>query len=315
MKAIQMDQYGGEDQLKMVDVTQPKAAKGQVVVRVLATTLNPLDLKRTSGKLRQVLPIQLPFIPGSDFSGVVDSVGEGVKDFKVGDEVFGYPSSGAYAEYLAIDASKIALKPKKLNHVEAASLGLAGQAALQMVDRAGVQKGQTVLVQGAAGAVGGIAVQLAHHRGAKVIGTATGPSIRRAKDYGAAEVIDFKTERFEDRVKDVDVVLDAVGGDALPRSFAVLKRGGTLVTIVEPPPEDEAAKHNVKASLVVTESSTASLKTIAQMADAGEIKPYVGKVYSLSEVAKGWEAGQSGQVDGKIVFKVAAEATRSASAQ
>lgn len=315
MKAIQTNQYGGEEQFNMVEVGQPKAGKGQIVVRVLATSFNPIDMKRTSGNMKQMFPLQFPFVPGGDFSGVVDSVGEGVQGFKPGDEVYGYsPAGGAYAEYIAVDANKVAAKPKTLSHVDAAAVALVAQTALQMLDRAGVQKGQTVLIQGAGGAVGGIAVQAVHRRGAKVIATATGPNIRRVKDYGADEVIDYKTERFEDRAKNVDAVLDAVGGEVQQRSFGVLKRGGVLVTITQPPSEEEAAKHQVKATMLVTEVTSEGLQRLAQMVDAGEIRPYVGKTFPLSEVAKGWEAARSGQVDGKIVFKVG-EASRSAAAE
>ena len=309
MKAIQINQYGGEDLLKMVDVPQAKAGKDQVLVRIEATTFNPIDQKLTSGNMRQIFPVPFPFIPGADFSGVVDSVGEGVKDFKRGDEVFGSPSAGgAYAEYIAIDADKVALKPKKLNHFESASLALVAQTALQMVDRANVQKGQTVLIQGASGAVGSIAVQEAHRRGATVIATAAASSFERLKEYGADRVIDYKTERFQDYARNVDAVLDAVGGDVQQRSFSVLKPGGVLVSIVQPPSEEEAAKHGVKASMFSTERTSANLRKIAQLADAGEIKPYVGKIYPLADVAKAWRDARSGQIEGKLVFQVAAVA-------
>jgi NADPH:quinone reductase-like Zn-dependent oxidoreductase len=313
MKAIQIDQYGGEDQLKVVEVAQPKAKKGQVLVRVLATSFNPIDLKLSSGNMRQIMPLQFPFVPGADFSGVVDSVAADVKEFKPGDEVFGYShSGGAYAEYIAIDADKVAPKPKKLNHIEAASLALVGQTALQMVEQANVEKLQTVLVQGAGGAVGGVAVQIAHHHGAKVIGTASGTSIDRVKQYGAVQVIDFKTTPFEKAVHGVDAVLDAVGGDVEQRSFEVLRTGGVLVSIVQPPSKEEAAKYHVNASMLVTQSNAESLRKVAQLADTGVVKPFVGKVYPLTEVAKGWRDYTSNHVDGKIVFTVGAEARRSA---
>jgi NADPH:quinone reductase-like Zn-dependent oxidoreductase len=316
MEAIQINQYGGEGLLKMVEVPQPKAGKAQIVVRVLATSFNPIDRKRTSGEMKQIVPLHFPFVPGGDFSGVVDSIGEGVQGFQVGEDVFGYaPDGGAYAEYIAVDADRVAAKPRTLNYVDAAAVAMVSQTALQMLERAGVQKGQTVLIQGGGGAVGGIAVQAAHRLGAKVIATATGPEIQRVKDYGADEVIDYKAERFENRAKNVDAVLDAVGGEVLQRSFAVLKPGGVLVTIVQPPSEEEAAKHKVKASMLLTEVKSDGLKKLAQMVDAGEIKPYVGKTYPLREVVRGWEAARSGQVDGKIVFRVGAEAGRSAGAQ
>jgi NADPH:quinone reductase len=306
MKAIRMDQYGGEEQLKLVDVPEPKTGPGQVLVRISATSLNPIDPKRTSGNMKQVFPMQFPFIPGGDFSGLVENVGEGVRGFQKGDEVFGYAmNGGAYAEFIAIDADKVVFKPKKLNHIEAASLALVGQTALQMLDHAGAAKGQTILIHGAGGAVGGVAVQVAHDRGATVIGTAAPTSIDRVKSYGAKEVIDFTKQRFEDVVKNVDAVLDTVGGDVLLRSFGVLKPGGVVVSIVQPPSDEEAAKYKVKASMVLTDGNAETLKEVARLADAGKIKPFVGKVYPLSDVAKGWRDGRTQQVEGKTVFEVA----------
>jgi NADPH:quinone reductase-like Zn-dependent oxidoreductase len=312
MKAIEINQYGKEEQLAIVDVAQPKAGKGQVIVRILATSFNPIDPKRTSGNMRQVFPLQFPFVPGGDFSGVVDSIGENVHGFERGDEVFGYSmSGGAYAEYIAIDADKVAPKPKTLNHIESASLALVAQTALQMLDRSGVQKGQTVLIHGAGGAVGGLAVQLAHHLGVIVIAATSAPSLNRVKGYGANQVIEYAAGPFEKSVHGVDAVLDTVGGDVQQRSFGVLKPGGVLVAITQPPSEEEAAKRGVKASMLATEVSSAGLRKVAQLADAGEIKPYVGKVYQLSEVAKAWHDSRTNHVDGKIVFKVGADAAAS----
>lgn len=309
MKAIQIKQYGGAEQLQMADVPKPSAAQGQLVIRVAATTFNPIDQKLTSGQMRQISPLQFPFIPGVDFSGVVDSVGEGVKDFKPGDEVFGYsPTAGAYAEFIAIGADKVALKPKRLSHIEAASLAVVAQTASQMLDRAGVQKGQTVLIHGAGGAVGSVAVQLAHRRGATVIGTASAASLDRVKSYGADKVIDYATTPFENVVKDADAVLDAVGGEVQQRSFNVLKPGGVLVSIVQPPSEEQAAKHKVKASMLVTEASAANLQAIARMADAGELKPFIGNTYPLSEVERAWVDARTKRTDGKTVFTIATAA-------
>jgi NADPH:quinone reductase-like Zn-dependent oxidoreductase len=312
MKEIQINDYGNEERLAMVNVAQPKAGKGQVVVRVLATSFNPIDPKRTSGNMRQVLPLQFPFVPGGDFSGVVDSVGEGVQGFQRGDEVFGYAmAGGAYAEYIAVDADEVAPKPKTLNHIESASLALVAQTALQMLDRAGVQKGQTILIHGAGGAVGGVAVQVAHRRGATVLAATAKVSLNRVKEYGADQVIDYAAGPFEKSVHGVDAVLDTVGGDVQQRSFGVLKPGGVLIAITQPPSQEEAAKHGVKASMFATEVSSAGLRKVAQLADAGEIKPYVGKVYPLSEVRKAWYDSRTNHVDGKIVFKVGVDAAAS----
>jgi NADPH:quinone reductase-like Zn-dependent oxidoreductase len=225
MRAIQIKQYGGEEQLQMVEVSKPQPVTGQAVVQVIATSFNPIEPRRASGDMRQVFPLQFPFTPGGDFSGVVDSVGQGVTDFQVGDEVIGYSMpGGAYAEFLAIDAQKIALKPKSVGHVEAASLALVGQTAMQMLERAGVERGSAVLVHGAGGAAGSVAVQVAHQRGATVIGTASARSLERVKQYGADHILDYAAAPFENRVKEVDAVLDTVGGAVQQRSYAVLKR-------------------------------------------------------------------------------------------
>lgn len=307
MKAIQIQQYGGPEQLEMVEVPKPTAGKGQVVVRIAATSFNPIEPNRASGKMRQTFPLQFPFTPGGDFSGVVDSVGEGVTKFKAGDEVIGYSmAGGAYAEFIAIDVDKVARKPKSIGHLEAASLALVAQTATQMLDRAGVEKGKKVLVQGAGGGVGSVAVQVAHRRGAKVIGTASAKSMERVKGYGADQVLDYEADRFEDSVKEVDAVLDTVGGAVQQRSYAVLKDGGTLVAINQPPSEEEAKRHHVKASMLITETSAGSLQTVAGMVDDGTITPCVGKVYPLSEVAQAWRDVQSNGIEGKVVFAVAA---------
>ena len=309
MKAIQASNYGAEDQLKLVDVPQPTPAKNQLLVRVFACTYNPIDSKLLSGKMRQSFPIQFPFTPGSDFSGVVDSVGEGVPQFRSGDEVWGYATSrGAYAEYIVIDADKVALKPKTLSHLEAASLALVGQTALQLVDRAGIQPGQIVLIQGAGGAVGSVAVQEARRRGAAVIAVAASSSADRLKSYGARQVLDYEKTVFEKSVQGVDVVLDAVGGDVQLRSFSVMKPGGILVSIVQPPSEQEAEKYRVKAIMLVTESSAATLKKLADQVDAGQIKPFIGKVYPLTEVVNAWHDNRTQHIEGKLAFQVAAGA-------
>jgi NADPH:quinone reductase-like Zn-dependent oxidoreductase len=310
MKAIEINEYGGEDLLQVVDIPKPQAGTKQIVARVIAATLNPIDIKLTSGHMRQIMPLHFPFVPGQDFSGVVDSVGEGVKEYKPGDEVFGYsPSGGSYAEYIAIDADKIAPKPNRLSYIEAASLALVAQTAFEMVERANVQRGQTVLIQGAGGAVGGIAVQEAHRRGATVIATAAPSAFARLKEYGADRVIDYKTERFEDYAKNVDAVLDAVGGEVQQRSFTVLKPGGVLIAVTQPPSEEEAKKHQVRALMFSTEAKSENLRAIAQLADAGEIKPFIGKTYPLTEAAQAWRDARTGKVEGKLVFQVAAGAS------
>jgi NADPH:quinone reductase-like Zn-dependent oxidoreductase len=308
MKAIQIKQYGGEEQLELVHVPRPQAGPGQVVVRIMATSFNPIDPKRASGVMRQIFPLQFPFIPGGDFSGVVDSVGEDVETIQTGDRVFGYSfGGGAYAEFIAIAADKIALKPKNATHIEAASLALVAQTALQMLDRAEVHRGQTVLIQGAGGAVGSIAVQVAHERGATVIGIASAGSIDRLRAYGADRVIDYAATPFSNSVKDVDVVFDLVGGEVQQRCLRMLKAGGVLVATTQPPSQEEAANHHVSATMLVTETSTHNLQRVARLVEADQIKPFVGDVYPLGEVPQAWRDIRSKHVAGKVVFAVCEE--------
>jgi NADPH:quinone reductase-like Zn-dependent oxidoreductase len=303
MKSIEVQQYGGEEQLKMVDVRKPEPGPRQVLVRIAATSFNPIDPKRVSGVMRQVFPLQFPFTPGGDFSGVVEAVGSEVESFRPGDEVFGYSmSGGAYAEVIAIDADKVALKPKTIGDVEAASLALVAQTALQMLDRVAARRGQTILIHGAGGAVGSVAVQVAHKRGLTVIATSSAASLNRVKADGADLAIDYAATPFEEVAKNVDAVLDTVGGPVQQRSYGVLKPGGSLVAITQPPSPEEAAKHNVTASMLITEVSTASLQKVAAMIDAGEIMPHVGSVRPLTAVAEAWRETRSGHLNGKIVF-------------
>jgi NADPH:quinone reductase-like Zn-dependent oxidoreductase len=313
MKAIQANNYGAEDQLKLVDIPQPTPGKNQVLVRIFGTTYNPIDSKLLSGKMRETFPIHFPFIPGGDFCGVVESVGEGVPQFRAGDEVWGYVrGGGSYAEYIAADADKVGPKPQTVTPLEAASLALVGQTALQMIDRAGIQPSQTVLIQGAGGAVGSVAVQEAFRRGATVIAVARSSSADRLTSYGARQILDYERTVFEKSVQGVDVVLDTVGGDVQLRSFNVLKPGGILVSIVQPPSEQEAEKHRVKAVMLVTEPSAATLKKLGYLVDAGQINPFIGKVYPLSEVASAWRDNRTQDIEGKVAFQVAAEADRGA---
>lgn len=304
MKAIELKQYGGPEQLSEADVPKPEAKPGQVIVRVFATSYNPIDSKTASGVMRQMLPLTFPFLPGSDFSGTVAALGASVEGLSVGDEVYGM-AGGTYAEFVAVEAAKIARKPRTLNHIEAASLAVVGQTAMQALERAHLKAGQTVLIQGAGGAVGGVAVQLAHHLGARVIATAPAESRDRLLGYGADEVVDYKATPFESVAKDVDVVLDGVGGDVQQRSFAALRPGGVLVALSQPPDEEQAAQHKVTAVMLMTEPSAASLQALAAKIDAGEIRPLVGRTYSLSDVAQAWADVGSQHIEGKIVFTVA----------
>jgi NADPH:quinone reductase-like Zn-dependent oxidoreductase len=305
MKAIELKDFGGPEQLVETDFPKPVAQMGQVVVRIHATSLNPIDPKRASGDMRQHFPVIFPFIPGGDFAGTVDSIGENVVGYELGDEVWGNSdAAGTYAEYLAIHVGQIARKPRNLTFVEAASLAVVAQTAQQALDHAGLEPGQTILIHGAGGAVGSVAVQLAHNLGARVIASASPGSFERLRSYGADQLIDYKTTRFESVVKDVDAVLDGVGGETQQRSYAVLKRGGILVAISQPPNTDEAAKYGVRAMMFSTQSSPETLNQLTTEIEAGRLKPYVVKTYPLSEIPQAWRDFTTERTAGKVVFVV-----------
>ena len=277
-------------------------------MRVKAAGIGPWDALIRSGK--SVLPQPLPLILGSDLSGEVESVGVGVEKLKVGDEVFGVTNerfTGAYAEYAVAKAEMVAPKPKRLNHTHAASIPVVAVTAWQMVfDLAQVSSGQAVLVHGGAGNVGGYAVQLAKRVGAMVIATASVENDSYVRRLGADGVIDYRAKRFEERVKDIDVVLDTVGGETLDRSYGVLKRGGIVVSAAAQPSRERAEQHGVRAFFFLVQVTTERLKMIGEMIDAGTLQSEVGEVLWLDEACKGHEMLEGApHRRGKIVIKVA----------
>ncbi|WP_075122878.1 NADP-dependent oxidoreductase [Burkholderia paludis] len=304
MKVIELQKYGGAEALQLVDHPEPVVGPGEVLVGIAATSFNPVDSKRASGLLKAILPIRFPFVPGGDFSGVVEAIGEGVTGLRKGDAVYGSSAGGGtYAERVAVDAKRIAIKPTNLSHGEAASLALVGQTAAQAIEAAGVVKGKTVLIHGAGGAVGSVAVQLAHYYGATVIGTASADDAARLLGYGARQVIDRNT-RFEDQLESVDVVIDAVGGEVQTRSFVVLKKGGILIALSEPPSQDEARRHGVTATMLFTQGSTASLDALRERIEGGDVVPFVGQHYPLADASHVWLKAAAGGTKGKIVIDV-----------
>src|SRR6266404_2877927 len=235
MKAVRVLEYGG--QLVFDNVPTPTIARDEILVKIKSTAVNHLDLVKASGTARQILPINLPWIPGHEFSGVVEQIGSDVAAYAPGDAVFGTTSGmGAYAEYLAVKAAAIARKPSNLSFEEAASVPVAAQTAWQGLFTQGhLEKGQTILIHGGAGGVGAYAVQLASHAGATVIVTASGGDDAFLKSIGANRVIDYRTAKFENELSSkVDVVFDLVGGDTQTRSFAALKKGGFLIAANQP---------------------------------------------------------------------------------
>ena len=304
MKAIRIHEFGGPEVLKYEDVPEPQPGPGEIRIRVIAAGVNPMDWKVRQGGV--MLP--LPMIMGMDVAGVVDVLGEGVNAFQPGDRVFAKVSlgPGGYAEYTVTSASQAAPKPRSIGFVEAAAIPTAGLAAWQaLFDIAGLERGQSVLIHGAAGGVGSFAVQFAKWKGARVIGTASGTNAQFLKSIGADVVIDYKAERFEDVVHDVDAVLDTIGGDTFERSWGVLKPGGFLVTTVANVPEGAAEAHGVRAKGLMTRADGSNLAQIAAIIDEKHIKPVVMTVLPLADARKAQEMSESRHARGKIVLRVA----------
>src|ERR1700683_4271822 len=251
MKAARLLEYGG--QLVFHNVPTPTIARDEVLVKIKSTAVNHLDLVEASGSLKQMLPNDLPWIPGHEFSGVVEQIGSDVAAWAEGDAVFGTtPGVGAYAEYVAVKPATIARKPSNLSFEEAASVPVAAQTAWQGIFTHGrLEKGQTILIHGGAGAVGAYAVQLASHAGATVIATARGDDEVYLKSIGASRVIDYRKEQFEKVLREkVDVVFDLIGGDTQQRSFLVLKDGDHLVSATQPVSQQETASHHVSGTMM-----------------------------------------------------------------
>jgi len=289
MNAIRLLEYGG--QLVFDDVPPPTISRDEILVRVKDTAVNHIDLVKASGTARQILPIELPCIPGHEFSGVVERVGSNVAACASGDHVFGTSDMGAYAEYLAVKPATIVRKPSNLSFEAAASVPVAAQTAWHGLFTHGhLEKGQTILIQGGAGAVGAYAVQLASHAGANVIATASGDDEAYLESIGAGRVIDYRKAQFEKVLQEkVDVVFDLVGGDTQTRSFLVLKEGGHLVSATQPVSQEESARHRVSVEMMRLAPSADTLGRIARLLEDGTIRPDVATVYALEEAAQAWK--------------------------
>lgn len=311
MRAIGQDTFGGPEVLKVVEVERPEPGPAEVLVRVHAAGVNPTDSwhRATGGLAGDVTPIRL----GWDVSGVVEAVGIGVTQFRPGDEVFGMPRhplpAGTYAEYVTSPARHLARKPAALSHAEAAALPLAALTAWQaLVDVADVREGQRVLVHAAAGGVGHLAVQIAKARGAYVIGTAREPKHGFLREIGVDEAVDYTRTDFAEAVRDVDVVVDAIGGEYGPRSLRTLRPGGIVVSLASPAEArlaEEAEPLGLRAVFMVVEADHAGMREIAALAESGRLRPRVDTVLPLDQAAKAHEVAESGRTTGKIVLGVA----------
>jgi NADPH:quinone reductase-like Zn-dependent oxidoreductase len=307
MKAMLIHKYGGPEELKYEDTPMPVMNPDDVLIRVFATSINPVDWKIRKGG-HGAGSRTFPVILGWDVSGVIEKVGDSVHDYKVGDEVYARPDvsrDGTYAEYVAVRANEISFKPETIDHIMSAAVPLAGLTAWQGIfDHGKLQAGQKILIHGAAGGVGTLATQFAKWKGAYVIGTASEKNASFLKELGADEVIDYNTERFEEKLKDIDVVFDTIGGETQLKSIQVLKPGGILVSTVGIQDEAALKAKNIQGVQYMAQSVPEHLKQIAALIDAGKVKPVIAQVMPLKAAAEAHKISEEGHTRGKIVLQV-----------
>jgi NADPH:quinone reductase-like Zn-dependent oxidoreductase len=305
MKAIRIYEYGNADTLKLDEAPQLSIGDDQILVRVRDAGVNPIDWKIRQGYMKQVMPANFPLTLGQDFAGEVVERGKAVDQFAIGNRVFGF-AQGTYAEYAAAPISTVAAMPQSMDFATAAALPTAGSTALQIIrDVVKAAAGITVLIHGAAGGVGSFASQIARNMGARVIGTATGPDLDYLKSLHVDEIIDFKRERFEEKASGVDAVVDLVGGETLARSYAVVKKGGVLVTTVQPVDESAAKQAGIRAVQMFMKRNAADLAELARLVEKGAVKPRLSQTMELKQAREAQELSETGRAQGKVVLKVA----------
>ncbi|MEH7531758.1 NADP-dependent oxidoreductase [Priestia megaterium] len=331
MRAMVIDRYG-KLPMHLAEMPTPEIGEYEVLAEIHAASINPIDFKIRDGKVRLLVKYKMPLILGNDFSGVVAKVGAKVTRFKAGDEIYARPRKskiGTFAEYIAIHEDDIALKPKNLSFEEAASIPLVGLTSYQaLTDILQLKKGQKILIQAGAGGVGTFAIQLAKLMGATVATTASEAGANLVKSLGADEIINYKTEKFEEILKNYDAVFDTLGDEILEKSFGIIKDGGKLVSVSGLPNARfgkeygsgffktllfSAAshkltglekKHNVQYTFLFMKPSGEQLRIIANFIETGKIKPIVDKVFSFKDAQKAMEYAESGRVKGKIILKI-----------
>jgi NADPH:quinone reductase-like Zn-dependent oxidoreductase len=304
MKAIRQHALGGPQSLRYEDAPKPSPKAGEVLVRVRAAGVIPTELFwQTSRTTQSGTPRPLPFIPGHEFSGELAALGDGVTSVGVGEAVYGmndWFSDGAQAEYCLARVDDIARKPISVDHLYAAVTPISALTAWQgLFGRARIEAGQHILIHGAAGSVGSFAVQFAHWRGASVTATVSAANIDFVRDLGADHVIDYRAERFEERVQGVDAVFDTVGGDTLRRSWSVLRPGGRFVTVAAS--EEDSQDQRTREAFFIVQPRRAELEEIARLIDAGQVRPVVGAEFPLADAILAYETKP---IRGKVVLRV-----------
>ncbi|MDO3410439.1 NADP-dependent oxidoreductase [Saccharibacillus sp. CPCC 101409] len=306
MKAIVIEEFGGPDKLHEQSVPEPKIDANQILIKLYATSVNPVDTKIREGAMGAAAG-NFPLILGGDVAGIVKEVGDNVSRFKLRDPVFARPRKfGTYAQYVAVDADVAAIKPDNISYEEAAAVPLAGLTAWQaLVDHGKVKAGDKVLIHAGAGGVGSMAIQIAKHLGAEVASTAGSENEQLVKSLGADTFIDYKKEDFSEILSDYDMVLDTMGGDVQHKSFQVLKPGGHLVSLLEKPDENLAKDLGVHTAHFMMEPKGDQLEKLADLIKHGKLKPVIDSTYWLNEqgVRDAHEKSESHHVKGKIVLR------------
>lgn len=310
MRAAQIAAYGAAETVPVETVAVPVPAANEILVRVLGSSVNPIDWKISEGHARQMLPLQLPATLGVDVAGIVVARGAQAGAWSCGDEIVAYlglsaEAMGAYAEFVRIRADIVTAKPARLSWPEAGALPLVSLTAWQgLVEQGRIAAGDRVLVHGGAGGVGSAAVQIAKARGATVIATASASSHELVRSLGADEVIDYRAVKFEDAVEDVDLVFDTVGGDVTARSLAVLSKGGRLVTIAGALPAEDCRAREIECRDMLVQPDAADLAAIAALVDGGKLRVHVSDVYPLEEIGTAFEKNKQGSMRGKIAIRI-----------
>lgn len=310
MKAAQIERFGGRDEVNIVEIGTPKPAEGQVLVEMRASSINPADIKIREGLMVKSPPIEFPMTLGMDIAGVVAETGPGVTNFRAGDNVYGQThawsgGTGAFAEYAVTSAGALAAKPGNIGFPEAAAIPLTGVSALVvLLDHIKLQKGQRLCIVGGAGGIGTVAIQIARHIGAHVTTTGAGDDIEYEKSLGADEIIDYRTQAFDELLSGYDAVFDLVGGELYSRAFKVLERGGVIVSMLHPPDEVLMKQYGVTAILQQTRVTTANLDRLTAFIEDGVVGVHVDQSFPLDSIRGAFEAKESGEVRGKIAVTI-----------
>lgn len=306
MKAVRIHEFGDSDVLTLEDAPKPQVHDGEILIKVRAASINPVDCKIRSGSFKKV-DTKLPATLGRDVAGVVEAVGKGVTETKAGDDVYAFLSydSGGYAEYAIAKPQEVAPKPVAVDFVHAAAVPLAAITAWQgLFDHGKLQVGQRVLIHGASGGVGHYAVQFAKAKGATVFATAGKEDATMLRQIGADEVIDYKNERFEDKARDIDLVLDLVGGDTQRRSWAVLKPGGRMISTLEQPSAEQARARHAEGKVFMAQAKAEQLREIGRLIDADKVTVLVEKTLPLAKAKEAHDTLENQHVRGKVVLTV-----------